>query len=204
MIHAIQHKPTTNTRVALFTPRPIRAITHSFSLIFKLAFIILALSSLAVKAQDQAYDCTIVSLDEIDQSNLSKEQRIALLEQSLQDSIDSYEYCISVITTNTSNSGGGAGGGGGSEGGGSGSSNSNSQGEGNSEASEGQASTQGIANRNNRDNQDRPAGSGAQDQKVEAKDNDAAVCELLREELQLETDPNKKQQLRDIYKDYRC
>ena len=58
-----------------------------------------------------AYECTQVAIEDIDPTLLTKEERIALLDGSLKDSIDQYSTCVSTVQQNMSASAGGSGGG---------------------------------------------------------------------------------------------
>lgn len=172
-----------------------------------LLYCILLLSPPAIAeetpAPDSAYDCTVVQIDNIDESTLTKTERIALMEQALLDSIDQYDSCIdTVISKNAATGGGGRGedGGESDEGKGENESEGKSEGENNQETGgEGNEDNQSAEN-----NHTESGTSGAKNEEIDPKDNDAAVCIMLKDELKIETDPEKKRELKEIYTDYNC
>jgi hypothetical protein len=63
----------------------------------------------AQQSTTSAYECTQVALDDVDSGLLTKQERIALLDNSLSESIDSYSSCVSSVTQNMSGGGSGQG-----------------------------------------------------------------------------------------------
>jgi hypothetical protein len=179
-----------------------------------------------------AYDCTVVQLEAVDESTLTKAERIARMDQVLLDSIDQYDNCLErLISSNAAGGSGGAGagegsGGTGEAGAGEGSGGTGEAGAGQSGTGEGATTATGNedgsqsalasteasstdASQNNdpaqTNNASRSGGnSGAKNQEIGSRDNDAAVCQLLKEELATETDPKKQAELKEIFHNYRC
>lgn len=167
--------------------------------------LVFALSALPVNASSlpsEQYDCTVVQLEAVDESTLTKAERIAKMEQSLQDSIDQHDSCTEQSISSNAAGGSGAQGAGGEGQGGarvSGEQNSEQGQQENSSEHNSNSSqhAQSIHHRNLDNN-------GAKNQQIEAKDNDAAICQMLSEELQIEQDLQKQKELKEIYKNYRC
>lgn len=175
-------------------------------------------------ASSDAYDCTIVELGAVDGASLTNAERIAQMDTALLDSIDKHDNCIDQVVSNNAASGSGQGsefGSGGegadgnsfegedsessssedgsSENGSSESDNSN----GRSESVTEQANNEDETNKQ-RQNDRQLAGNGAKNQDIAVKDNDSAVCRLLKDELKIETDPKKQSELKEIYNSYNC
>jgi hypothetical protein len=167
-----------------------------------------------------AYDCTVVQLEAVDESTLTKAERIARMDQVLLDSIDQYDNCLErLISSNAAGGSGGAGAGEGSGGAGEAGAGQSGTGEGATTATGNEDGSQSAlasteasstdASQNNdpaqTNNASRSGGnSGAKNQEIGSRDNDAAVCQLLKEELATETDPKKQAELKEIFHNYRC
>jgi hypothetical protein len=185
-----------------------------------LLFVLLSLASLTVgqeltqaveanTAPSDAYDCTIVALDTVDESSLTKVERIAQMDASLVDSIDKHYNCIDQVVSNNaaSTSGQGAGAG---EVGAAGESVKGEDAEGENGTSDEQSenateqTNNEDATNKRQDNDKQTAGNGAKNQDIAVTDNDSAVCRLLKDELKIETDPKKQADLKEIYHNYKC
>ena len=166
-----------------------------------------------------AYDCTIVELGAVDGASLTNAERIAQMDAALLDSIDKHDNCIDQVVSNNAASGSGQDSGFGS--GGEGADGNSFEGDDSeSRNSENDSSENGNSNdqsesvteqANNEDetnkqrhNDRQLAGNGAKNQDIAVKDNDSAVCRLLKDELKIETDPKKQSELKEIYNSYHC
>jgi len=174
-------------------------------------------------APSDAYDCTIVELGAVDAASLTTAERIAQMDTALLDSIDKHDNCIDQVVTNNAASGSGQGSGQNSEfgSGGEGADGNSFEGEdsesrnseddssendnsnGRSESVTEQANNEDETNKQ-RHNDRQLAGNGAKNQDIAVKDNDSAVCRLLKDELKIETDPKKQSELKEIYNSYNC
>lgn len=161
-------------------------------------------------AEQNAYECTQLSIDKVDESLLTKAERLALMDRNLQVSMDQYEQCVSNVQQQMAGASGGSGQGGqGTQGenAGEGSNDSNAN---NSEASAAQdqdnnaeqttssqqtsTSQQSLQNTSTTN---RPRGV------VKPKDNDSIICQLLWQEIQ-DAPPEKVDGFTKQYKDYKC
>ncbi|WP_371194848.1 hypothetical protein [Glaciecola sp. SC05] len=152
-----------------------------------------------------AYECTQVSLDEIDESLLTREERIARLDMTLSDSIDSYTSCVNTVQNDMS-----GGGGGGGKGAGTGTSAGAGQ-------QAGQANQAGQADAPEENNQasgapqagsaslptENQSSSRVQRGIVAPKDNDSIICKLLFDEIQ-KASGTSAAGLEKQYRDYQC
>jgi len=146
-----------------------------------------------------AYECTQVTLDDADSALLTKEERLALLDQSLSDSINSYTSCIDTVQDEMSGGGSGSGQGGTS---GSGSASTSGQQSQNNESAESESSGQpqaGSEPTEPSNTQHNPVERGV----VAPKDNDSIICKLLFEEIQKSSGVSRTG-LEKQYKDYMC
>lgn len=165
--------------------------------------------------QINAYDCTVVELEGVTDELLTKAERIAQMDLALQDSIDKHDQCVEQVVNNNAASGSGAGGGmdtGAGEGNGNeGDASANNTGGRENTDSDSQQQTASTVEQvnqqnetNNRDSEVTQSGAGAKNQEIDPKDNDSAVCRLLKDELRVETDPQKQSELKEIYSNYNC
>ncbi|WDE05844.1 hypothetical protein SG34_002605 [Thalassomonas viridans] len=172
------------------------------------------LLSFAISAQnrtdpDSAYDCTKVQLEPLDESKLTREEKLAQLDESLFDAIDSYSTCIEQVQTDQAASGGGGGGAAGSgdgnglDGAMSDSEASTQSGEvaENSEHAESEELTETTARNTARNSRHT---TKTKDQLIAPKDNDLIVCGILWENIQAEKDQTAKEKLHQEYKRYNC
>jgi len=170
--------------------------------------------------QDQAnitsaYECTQVSLEDPDSALLTKKERIALLDNSLSESIDSYSSCVSIAAQDMSGGGSGQGSGGGGNSANGDKGNQNASGEDDSanleNADDGQNSKQqGQADTpeevplstqpSSRGNSSTPATRGI----IPPKDNDKIICKLLFQEITKTQDPDMLKGLKQQYSNYKC
>lgn len=153
-----------------------------------------------------AYECTQVSIDDIDESLLTREERIALMDASLSDSIDSYTSCVNTVQSQMSGGGSGSGGAAGSDG----SAPDNTQ----NNADQSAQSNSQQAEQNAQGSGAPQAGSSAvssQNQTtkpvqrgiIAPKDNDSIICKLLFDEMQKASGPSLAG-LEKQYRDYQC
>lgn len=170
-----------------------------------LTFACFSLFSVAQAAQDfpvSAYECTQVSLDDVDESLLTREERIARMDIALSDSIDSYTSCVNTVQNEMSGGGSGAGSGSGAE---------SSEG---SDQQHGQGDATEQSNPVQQSNGSPQAGSEptrTQNQTttnaprgvIAPKDNDSIICKLLFDEMQ-KTNGASLAGLEKQYRDYQC
>ena len=140
-----------------------------------------------------AYNCTNVAIEDLDPNLLTKEERIALLDQSLSDSIDSYSVCVNHVAENMS------GGGSGDASGGVGQGNSNSKGAPEQGSPQTEATEQAQIKQSSAPN-NTPVNRGV----IPPKDNDKTICKLLYQEIVKATDSNMLKGLQKQYSDYKC
>ncbi|MGQ8364510.1 hypothetical protein [Glaciecola sp. 1036] len=143
-----------------------------------------------------AYECTQVSLDDIDESLLTKEEKLALMEQGLKRSIDSYATCVGKVQQQQAS--GGAGGG------------LEGEGDGNESASEGNQVANSNSNNGDAPPQEVNTPTTEQSQTTPAqrkvgkpKDNDSIICQLLWEEIQTAPE-DKLAGFKKQYAEYKC
>lgn len=149
-----------------------------------------------------AYECTQVSLENTDSDLLTREERLALLDQSLSDSINSYTSCIDTVQDAMSGGGTGGGQGGGAGSGGvsaGGQSEGQSQANQSSEAESSQQSQAGTEPAAPANSQQNPAEQGV----IAPKDNDSIICKLLFDEIQKSSGVSRAG-LEKQYKEYMC
>lgn len=162
-----------------------------------------------------AYECTQVSLDEIDPALLTKEERIALLDNSLSDSIDQFSSCVSSVQQQSASGQG--------QGSGAGQGQGQSAGEAGLEgqqASEGEQSGEGQSAQEmpemsgqpadqslpqagqtpNTSNSSTPSQRGV----IPPKDNDKIICKLLYDEITKTTNADMLKGLKEQYTNYKC
>ncbi|WP_395339706.1 hypothetical protein PN836_015145 [Ningiella sp. W23] len=168
----------------------------------------------SVSTNGTAYECTQVSLDEIDEALLTREERLALLDQSLSDSIDSYSTCVSAVQSDMA-------------GGGSGSGSKGAGGDAGSASNAGTSGTESGSSTSNEsltnpesESQDATQSSRSQSGSVAVstnssstsrvqrgvvapKDNDSIICKLLYDEIS-NAQGEQKAGLEKQYKEYQC
>ncbi|WP_139119074.1 hypothetical protein [Pseudoalteromonas sp. BMB] len=152
-----------------------------------------------------AYDCTAVELEAVDASTLTTEEQIALLEQSLFNSVDKYSTCMEKVQKKMSATSAAKGSGANSGAG----ANTTSGTNGDSIASAGTGVSENTAassgsSANSETNSNRSGSSGAENQVVAPKDNDSVVCTMIYEEISKESDPKAKEKMKEQYKQYNC
>ncbi|MEM0910555.1 MAG: hypothetical protein AAGJ37_06240 [Pseudomonadota bacterium] len=160
-------------------------------------------------SQQNAYECTQLSIEKVDESLLTKAERLALMDQNLRTSMDQYDQCVSAVQQQQAGGGGGSGGGG--RGGGNGD-GGNSEGTG-----EGQSSSQTQSQQNSTEQDSATSQQASTSQQtarststtnaprgvVKPKDNDSIICQLLWEEIQ-SAPPDKIDGFKKQYEDYKC
>lgn len=152
-----------------------------------------------------AYECTQVSLEDVDSTLLTKQERIALLDDSLTDSIDSYSSCVSSAAQNMSGGGSGQDGGGGQSG---------------SQDADGQQDLDDLENIESQQQnpidltQEIPEaaqiptkGNGSTPSTrgiIPPTNNDKIICKLLFQEITKTQDPDMLKGLKQQYSNYKC
>jgi hypothetical protein len=205
-------------------------VLTSFSCATLFALLTLSLPSAAflqdsTGGASSAYECTQVALDGVDEALLTRQERIALLDESLSASIDNYSTCVGTVAQTMS--GGGAGGGSGDSGdsgdggdaGNSGSSGTSASGSeqgassSNSNADESAIQGQGLSGTGIE--QTTPPQPGANSSQgmgstsaargiIPPKNNDKIICKLLYQEITKTKDPDMLEGLRQQYSNYKC
>ncbi len=188
-------------------------------------------SAMAVSPIQQSaastYECTQVSLDEIDPALLTKEERIALLDNSLSDSIDQFSSCVGAAQQSSGN-GQGLGAGIGGEG----TVGANGQGEG-GQSDEGEGAGEQANEQDGQNNaqtgETNPSDNSEQSQPTEEaipqagqtantstsstpsqrgiippKNNDKVICKLLYDEITKTTNADMIKGLKEQYTNYKC
>ena len=157
-------------------------------------------------AMSSAYECTQVGLDQIDPALLTKEERIALLDNNLNKSIDNFSTCVS--SAQASMAGGGNGQGlGGDEG--------FVTGEGaQSDSNEPMPQSEDVGDESTDVNQEinsqiptKGGESGSTPTTrgiIPPKDNDKIICKLLFQEIKKTTDTAMIEGLKEQYSNYKC
>lgn len=201
-----------------------KSIENLRSLLLKILFLLPFMGSVNVLAFQQAsspqlpqvqvvqptnaYECTQVAIEDIDPNLLTKEERIALLDGSLQDSIDQYSTCVSTVQQSMSGGGGGtAGGSGDGDEGAQSNGSANEEGENDAQAPQ-TNENQGAQPPSNSDTSEptqavkniTPAQRGV----IPPKDNDKIICKLLFNEINSIDDPDMLKGLKEQYETYKC
>lgn len=170
-----------------------------------------------------AYECTQVALEPIDPSLLTKEERIALLDDALSTSIDSFSSCVSSAAQTMSGGGSGQGGsgqgGGGGQGGDQGEAGNANNGQNSGNTMVGNLPAENATSQNlSFENEgmaipsispipDTSMGKGSTPAPrgiIAPKDNDKIICKLLFQEISKTTDPDMLAGLTQQYKNYQC
>lgn len=159
-----------------------------------------------------AYECTQVALDDIDSALLTKQERIALLDDSLTESIDSYSSCVSSAAQSMSGGGSGQG------------SSAGESGQGGAQSANGQQNSDDLENADDSQSseqedltdlsQEMPEstqvpikGNGTTSAPrgiIPPKDNDKIICKLLFQEITKTQDPDMLKGLKQQYTNYKC
>ena len=157
-----------------------------------------------------AYDCTGVEVEEVDPTTLTVEERIALLDFSLLDSIDRYSKCITKNQVEMSQTGNGSEGGRGTESGKEGNGaeqrSGSTTGTAEANASQGNDADEPLNSKNMPVSPQTPASNngGKKSELTPPKDNDSIVCALIWEEISSSTDESEKQGLIQQYNELKC
>lgn len=171
-----------------------------------------AWQQVAQQSNTSAYECTQVALEDIDSGLLTKQERIALLDNSLSESIDSYSSCVSSAAQNMSGGGSGQG----SEAldnvqDGSQSANKQQigdelemEGGQQSKASQEQSSTQEKMPETTQIPIKGTGSTSAPRGIIPPKDNDKIICKLLFQEIQKTQNPDMIKGLTQQYSNYKC
>jgi hypothetical protein len=169
--------------------------------------------------ETSAYECTQVSLDKVDQALLTREERIALLDNTLTSSIDSYSSCVSSVAQNMS--GGGSGQGSDLDSAQSGASNqpNGDQATGNRLSLTPEKAIAGLEGGEQVQNKESaippninqvpntPSSNGATSAPrgiIAPKDNDKIICKLLFQEITKVQDADMLKGLEQQYRNYQC
>nr|VFK28360.1 MAG: hypothetical protein BECKMB1821I_GA0114274_100620 [Candidatus Kentron sp. MB]VFK74217.1 MAG: hypothetical protein BECKMB1821H_GA0114242_100238 [Candidatus Kentron sp. MB] len=181
------------------------------------------------QAQDgiaSSSDCSHIDIPYTENANLTREERIALMDQAFFDSLEQFELCQSA--RNSQGGGGGAGGGGGGSAGGGTASGSPNDGSNGGTTTESFASsdiagteepmpppvakdlpdldtdpeqTAGIPSED--DTRPRTLGSGKAPEDIPPADNDDALAAQIRHAAENERDPKKRARLWNEYRKYK-
>jgi hypothetical protein len=166
-----------------------------------------------IKSPTDAYDCTVVRIDALDETKLTIAERIKRMDASLLDSIDQHDTCIDQVVNNNAASRSGAGSGStgedsetGSEATFDASKDSDDSSDQGKEAKTEQVNSDVEPNSQQKqvENDTKLEGNGAKNQDIAPQDNDSAVCRLLKDELKVEKDPKRQSELRKIVNNYNC
>lgn len=166
----------------------------------------------AQQSVTSAYECTQVAIEDIDSGLLTKQERIALLDNSLSESIDSYSSCVSTATQSMS------GGGSGQDSGALGSGESGAQSANNQQIADELEMEGGQQSEPLPDPSDLPEampetsqvpikGTGSTSAPrgiIPPKDNDKIICKLLFQEITKAQDPAMIKGLTQQYSNYKC
>ncbi len=148
----------------------------------------------------EAYDCTQVTIDELDEALLTREERIARMDNSLSESIDQYSVCMSAVTSNASEAGGGQGADGQGGAGQSGTGDAGGvSGDDQNQLGQAQDSQAGSRAVNSQSSTSTPKPRGV----IAPKDNDSIICTLLYNEIQSASGASLEG-LKKQYEDYKC
>lgn len=149
------------------------------------------------------YECTQVALEDVDKSLLTKEERIALLDESLTASIDSYSTCVSSAAQ--AMSGGGSGQGEGTSGQDAQENNDNTNSVNN--ASSANQMPEEIRAQQTQQRSDDTRGAPTSKTPrgiIPPKDNDKIICKLLFQEIATTQDADMLKGLKQQYQNYQC
>lgn len=144
---------------------------------------------------DSSYDCSNVALDEIDPNSLTREERIALLDGRLRESIDSYSTCISQVSENMSGNGSGSYAGAENDSASSGAGSSGQTSESEAAMSDSQSNSEHAIQVNTT-----PVNKSV----IPPKDNDKIICKLLFQEIKSTQDTAMLKGLTEQYSNYKC
>jgi hypothetical protein len=186
--------------------RPYKSMVAMVFFVYPLAVVAVWQSTSVPVAS--AYECTQVALDDVNQALLTKEERIALLDDSLHVSIDSYSTCVSAAAKNMS---GGAADQGDSDAG----SGQTALAESGGDAAGSLPEKADAAGTNGNDEiplmQNRIGASISGKSSptsvrgiIAPKDNDRIICKLLYQEITKTQDPDMLKGLRQQYNNYAC
>jgi hypothetical protein len=199
----------------IITKQTLQTRAKSLGSIGLCAFTIVAITSAFAMQQNNefpttSHECTQVTLDDIDESLLTKEEKLARLDVSLSDSIDSYTTCVNTVQQQMSGggSGGNSGGGGGTgEQGVQSASGGVQSAAGNEQSQEkkqiGQQQSGGSQAGSSAVKQSQNTTTNVKRGVLAPKDNDSIICKLLYEEIQ-KANADSLAGLEKQYQDYKC
>ncbi len=181
-------------------------------------FVLIGLFAQHVQAQAQivseqdAFECTQLSIDKVDEALLTKAERLALMDKNLKTSMDQYEQCVSNVQQQMAGANGGGGQGSGQGGGES--SGGDGSGDGSSENTSNKAGDEQENSNEQASSQSRQTSTSQQASQsnsstnrprglVKPKDNDSIICQLLWEEIQ-NAPADKVDGFKKQYRDYKC
>lgn len=198
----------------IITKQTLQNRAKRLSLISLCALAIVAITSAFAMQQNSefpttSHECTQVTLDDIDESLLTKEEKIARLDVSLSDSIDSYTTCVNTVQKQMAGGGSGSNSGGGSAG-----EQGAESASGGVQSAAGGEQSQEKTQTGQQQSTGSQAGSSAVEQSqnsttnvkrgvVAPKDNDSIICTLLYEEIQ-KANADSLVGLEKQYQDYKC
>jgi hypothetical protein len=193
-------------------------------------FTLLVITASGVCAQDRigsGQDCTDVSVDYLDDPDLTREEKLTLMDKALFDSLNKFERCQSEKNSASASAASGGGGGGTGQGGGAGQGNENSSSEEGSVASSGISGSEAPKDPQKADdvaNMENDASGTAQEANeqtgrtddgslnqsggklpddIPPAENDDVLAAQIRYAAENEKDPKKKAQLWDEYRKYK-
>ncbi|MFC4701129.1 hypothetical protein ACFO4O_13225 [Glaciecola siphonariae] len=156
-----------------------------------------------------SHECTQVSIGEIDELLLTREEKIARMDASLSESIDSYATCVDTVVQQMSGGGSGAGSAQSTASGDSSGVGTGADANGQEQAATGTTNAVNEGQRaqsqagSSPANQPSSASSRIKRQVVAPKDNDSIICTLLYEEI-LKAEASSLDGLEKQYADYGC
>ncbi|VAX08074.1 hypothetical protein MNBD_GAMMA26-1720 [hydrothermal vent metagenome] len=186
---------------------------HSSRLVGSALFLLMVFVSYSIMAQDAAlpkssYDCTRLAINNVDELELTRQEKLDMLEGAFFDSIDRYSECMDRVQADMAKSSGSGNGAANGSSTGSGINESSSSGTSshNDQQNTNEASTQNV----NQSPQPKPIHPGdtlprgAPDQVIAPKDNDSIICKILYDEIANESDQAIKSGLIKQHDQYDC
>jgi hypothetical protein len=158
----------------------------------------------------QEFDCTDFQIEQVKKGELTKEERIAALDDAFYQSVDRYQVCSQQATAQQQNptaSGGASAAAGGGASGGQGTSNeqTDQQQEQGQEQRQQTEQTTSVKNTQTTVTQDETLsqGPGRTPEDIPPVDNDSVLQRQIREAAMAEKDPEKRRKLWELYRKYK-
>jgi hypothetical protein len=140
-------------------------------------------------------DCTLFMIEQGNDNTLTVQEKIAVLNGTLLDSVDRYDTCVRKMTNENENEAGAAGG---SAGGSAASTGSTTS----SEVKNELENSQPLDQNDPRKSVQQETQSGSIPKDIPSADNDSVLQRQIRAAAINETDPEKKKKLWDLYRKY--